>query len=77
MMKIEIAYRSHHTGLWITTKESLLSVVPKTVENYNADMYGLLIDNQLTFKNFSLDKVQTVARRVVHTAKLLELSLIA
>lgn len=70
-MKVEIAYRVRYTGQWFTPHASMLH------ENFNIDMFSLVIDGQRTFHNESLTKVQTVQRRVVQTAKLLELSQIA
>lgn len=70
-MTVEISYRWRHTENWFTMHESVVS------HRSPADMYALVIDGKRTFQNESLEKVLTVQRRVVHTAKLLEMSIVA
>lgn len=70
-MTVEIAYRWRYTDKWHVMTESTVS------ERSPADLYAVVIDGQRTYKNESLAKVQTVARRVKHTADLLELSQLA
>lgn len=68
-MTVEIAYRWRYTDEWHVMAESTV--------NEPADLYAVVINGQRTFKNESLAKVQTVARRVKHTADLLELAIIS
>lgn len=70
-MTLEIAYRYRYTGEWYTMPESTVG------ERSIADMYALVINGNRSFQNESLVKVQTVQRKILHTAQLLELSQIA
>ena len=68
-MSVQIAYRVNEN--WNVMADFITNERKLAVE------YAVVIDGQRTFQNESFDKVKTVADRINHTAKLLELSQIS